>query len=123
MSFCPSSYSVEDDVDDLKRSSMVSEEKVSGLKAAASASIRSGVVVRSSGAVAASAAASRERNRKGKRRITEEIDEEEDTLNTFGFIKFHSLGSANVCGQTCTIQRLKLSCFGELPDVVLPKIS
>ena len=88
MSFCPSSYSVEDDVDDLKRSSMVSEEKVSGLKAAASASIRSGVV-RSSGAVAASAA-SRERNRKGKRRITEEIDEEEDTLNTFGFIKFHS---------------------------------
>ena len=63
---------VEDD--DLKRSSMVSEEKVSGLKAAASASIRSGV---RSGAAAS---ASRERNRKGKRRITEEIDEEENFL-------------------------------------------
>ena len=75
---------VEDD--DLKRSSMVSEEKVSGLKAAASASIRSGV---RSGAAAS---ASRERNRKGKRRITEEIDEEENTLNISVFIKFYFAG-------------------------------
>ena len=72
--------------DDLKRSSMVSEEKVSGLKAAASASIRSGV---RSGAAAS---ASRERNRKGKRRITEEIDEEENTLNISVFIKFYFAG-------------------------------
>ena len=27
------------------------------------------------------------------------------------------------CKQTCTSQRLKLYCFGELPDVVCPKIA
>ena len=32
-------------------------------------------------------------------------------------------GSSVEMEQTCTAQRLIMSCFGELPDVVLPKIA
>ena len=36
--------------------------------------------------------------------------------------KFNRIGRCMVCNQTCLCQRVRLSCFRELPDVVWPKI-